>query len=184
MFSKYIEDICFFEVNTKYISSSELKISEFSRVCSIRFFWNSICPWFSFTSLGLDHVRVLVCRSCVYTMYSEPSSSCLKSISPQHRSWVSFPVLIPNCRVHISYIVYVIDLGVERSKTCFSYMVSMFSSEISSTALGLFPFPMDFSCFDLAARIYHDIGGTDCHYEELVAVRIQILFTILLTYRQ
>ena len=29
-----IEDICFFEVNTKYISSSELKISEFSRVRS------------------------------------------------------------------------------------------------------------------------------------------------------
>ena len=27
-----IEDICFFEVNTKYISSSELKTSEFSRV--------------------------------------------------------------------------------------------------------------------------------------------------------
>ena len=31
---KNIEDICFFEVNTKYISSSELKISEFSRVRS------------------------------------------------------------------------------------------------------------------------------------------------------
>ena len=30
----YIEDICFFEVNTKYISSSELKTSEFSRVRS------------------------------------------------------------------------------------------------------------------------------------------------------
>ena len=28
----HIEDICFFEVNTKYISSSELKTSEFSRV--------------------------------------------------------------------------------------------------------------------------------------------------------
>ena len=27
-----IEDICFFEVNTKYISSSELKTSEFSLV--------------------------------------------------------------------------------------------------------------------------------------------------------
>ena len=27
-----IEDICFFEVNTKYISSIELKTSEFSRV--------------------------------------------------------------------------------------------------------------------------------------------------------
>ena len=32
--SLYIEDICFFEVNTKYISSSELKTSEFSRVRS------------------------------------------------------------------------------------------------------------------------------------------------------
>ena len=32
--SKNIEDICFFEVNTKYISSSELKTSEFSRVRS------------------------------------------------------------------------------------------------------------------------------------------------------
>ena len=31
---KYIEDICFFEVNTKYISSSELKTSEFSPVRS------------------------------------------------------------------------------------------------------------------------------------------------------
>ena len=31
---KHIEDICFFEVNTKYISSSELKTSEFSRVRS------------------------------------------------------------------------------------------------------------------------------------------------------
>ena len=31
---RYIEDICFFEVNTKYISSSELKTSEFSRVRS------------------------------------------------------------------------------------------------------------------------------------------------------
>ena len=31
---QYIEDICFFEVNTKYISSSELKTSEFSRVRS------------------------------------------------------------------------------------------------------------------------------------------------------
>ena len=31
---EYIEDICFFEVNTKYISSSELKTSEFSRVRS------------------------------------------------------------------------------------------------------------------------------------------------------
>ena len=30
----YIEDICFFSVNTKYISSSELKTSEFSRVRS------------------------------------------------------------------------------------------------------------------------------------------------------
>ena len=30
----YIEDICFFKVNTKYISSSELKTSEFSRVRS------------------------------------------------------------------------------------------------------------------------------------------------------
>ena len=32
--NQYIEDICFFEVNTKYISSSELKTSEFSRVRS------------------------------------------------------------------------------------------------------------------------------------------------------
>ena len=31
---KYIEDVCFFDVNTKYISSSELKTSEFSRVRS------------------------------------------------------------------------------------------------------------------------------------------------------
>ena len=31
---KYIKDICFFEVNTKYISSSGLKASEFSRVRS------------------------------------------------------------------------------------------------------------------------------------------------------
>ena len=31
---KYIEDICFFEVNTKYISSCELKTSEFSQVRS------------------------------------------------------------------------------------------------------------------------------------------------------
>ena len=30
----YIEDICFFEVNTKYISPSELKTSKFSRVRS------------------------------------------------------------------------------------------------------------------------------------------------------
>ena len=30
----HIEDICLFEVKTKYISSSELKISEFSRVRS------------------------------------------------------------------------------------------------------------------------------------------------------
>ena len=30
----YIEDIYFFEVNTKYISSSALKTSEFSRVRS------------------------------------------------------------------------------------------------------------------------------------------------------
>ena len=30
----YIEDIYFFEVNTKYILSSELKTSEFSRVRS------------------------------------------------------------------------------------------------------------------------------------------------------
>ena len=34
LFTEYIEDICFFEVNTKYISSSELKTSEFSRVRS------------------------------------------------------------------------------------------------------------------------------------------------------
>ena len=32
---EHIEDICFFEVNTKYISSSELKTSEFLRVRSI-----------------------------------------------------------------------------------------------------------------------------------------------------
>ena len=31
-YMQYIEDICFFEVNTKYISSNELKTSEFSRV--------------------------------------------------------------------------------------------------------------------------------------------------------
>ena len=31
---RYIEDIYFFEVNTKYISSSVLKTSEFSRVRS------------------------------------------------------------------------------------------------------------------------------------------------------
>ena len=30
----YIEDIYFFKVNTKYISSSELKTSKFSRACS------------------------------------------------------------------------------------------------------------------------------------------------------
>ena len=34
MGSIHVEDICFFEVNTKYISSSELKTSEFSRVRS------------------------------------------------------------------------------------------------------------------------------------------------------
>ena len=33
-FHGHIEDICFFEVNTKYISSSDLKTSEFSRVRS------------------------------------------------------------------------------------------------------------------------------------------------------
>ena len=33
---KYIEDICLFEVNTKYTSSSELKTSEFSRVLRTR----------------------------------------------------------------------------------------------------------------------------------------------------
>ena len=32
--AKHIEDIYFFEVNTKYISSSELKTSKFSRVRS------------------------------------------------------------------------------------------------------------------------------------------------------
>ena len=32
---QYIEDIYFFEVNTKYISSSMLKTSEFSRVHSM-----------------------------------------------------------------------------------------------------------------------------------------------------
>ena len=32
--SQFIEDVCFFEVNTKYISSSELKTSELSRVRS------------------------------------------------------------------------------------------------------------------------------------------------------
>ena len=32
--NKEIEDIYFFKVNTKYISSSVLKTSEFSRVCS------------------------------------------------------------------------------------------------------------------------------------------------------
>ena len=34
IFKKYIEDIYFFEMNTKNISSSVLKISEFSRVRS------------------------------------------------------------------------------------------------------------------------------------------------------
>ena len=34
MLKLYIEGICFFEVNTKYILSSELKTSEFSRVRS------------------------------------------------------------------------------------------------------------------------------------------------------
>ena len=33
-FNKYVEDIYFFEVNTKYISSSVLKTSQFSRVRS------------------------------------------------------------------------------------------------------------------------------------------------------
>ena len=33
---QYIEDICIFEVNTKYISSSELKTSEFSLVLRTR----------------------------------------------------------------------------------------------------------------------------------------------------
>ena len=32
--SGYVEDICFFEVNTKYISTSQLKTSKFSRVRS------------------------------------------------------------------------------------------------------------------------------------------------------
>ena len=32
---RYIEDISFFEVNTKYISSSVLKTSKFSQVCSM-----------------------------------------------------------------------------------------------------------------------------------------------------
>ena len=35
-FHKYIKDICFFEVNTKCISSSELKTSEFSLVLRTR----------------------------------------------------------------------------------------------------------------------------------------------------
>ena len=34
-FSQYIEDIYFFEVNTKYISSNVLKISVISRVRSM-----------------------------------------------------------------------------------------------------------------------------------------------------
>ena len=34
LLNRYIEDIYFFEVNTKYISSSELKSSKFSRVHS------------------------------------------------------------------------------------------------------------------------------------------------------
>ena len=38
----YIEDICFFEVNTKYISSSELKTSEFSRVREMKYIWYSL----------------------------------------------------------------------------------------------------------------------------------------------
>ena len=41
---RYIENICFFEVNTKYISSSELKTSEFSRVFStheMKYIWYS-----------------------------------------------------------------------------------------------------------------------------------------------
>ena len=33
-FNKYVEDIYFFEVNTKYISSSVLKTSQFSRMRS------------------------------------------------------------------------------------------------------------------------------------------------------
>ena len=40
----YIEDICFFEVNTKYISSSELKTPEFLRVFStheMKYIWYS-----------------------------------------------------------------------------------------------------------------------------------------------
>ena len=51
---KYIENIYFFEVNTKYISSSELKTSKFSRVRS--------------TSENLD---VLMSRDEIYLVFSD-----------------------------------------------------------------------------------------------------------------
>ena len=42
---EYIEDICFFEVNTKNILSSVLKTSEFSQVHSTRENSDVFNPW-------------------------------------------------------------------------------------------------------------------------------------------
>ena len=50
----YMEDIYFFEVNTKYISSSELKTSKFSRVRS--------------TSENLD---VFMSRDVIYLVFTD-----------------------------------------------------------------------------------------------------------------
>ena len=57
---RYIEDICFFEVNTNYISSSELKTSEFSRVRS--------------TS---ENFYVFNPRDEIYLVFTEKKANCL-----------------------------------------------------------------------------------------------------------
>ena len=121
---------------------------------SLRSFRNSISPWLClFLISRIRPLRVLVCLSCVYMMYSLPSTSYLSSISPHLKSCVSLPGLIPKWSVHIIHNVYMSEAGVSGPRTFLAYITSSSSSVISSAAIGLLPLPMDLSCFCLAARI-------------------------------
>ena len=64
---QYIEDICFIEVNTNYISSSELKTSEFSRVRS------TSENFYVFNSRTLENFDVFNSLDEIYLVFTEKS---------------------------------------------------------------------------------------------------------------
>ena len=111
--------------------------------------------------LGSSPVLVFVCLSVSSWIYSLPLCGSSPSlISPHLRLWVSFPVLIPRCVVHISHMELIKEYPLWSPRTLFSYIFCRCSSCRTSAALGLFPRPKLFSCCCLLLRVFLDFSNS------------------------